>query len=63
VERSFAEPSRALAAGIATVTQETTLVGELSVAENIFLGPRKPRRRWGIDWRRTRAERPRFWAA
>ena len=56
VERSFAEPSRALAAGIATVTQETTLVGELSVAENIFLGPRKPRWRWGIDWRRTRAE-------
>ena len=28
--------------GIATVTQETTLVDDLSVAENIFLGPRKP---------------------
>ena len=52
----FANAARAMAAGIATVTQETTLVRELSVAENIFLGPRKARRPWGIDWRRTRAE-------
>ena len=56
VDVRFADAARAMAAGIATVTQETTLVSELSVAENIFLGPRKPRRRWGIDWRRTRAE-------
>ena len=56
VEVRFADASRAMAAGIATVTQERTLVSELSVAENIFLGPRKPRRRWGIDWRRTRAQ-------
>jgi ABC-type sugar transport system ATPase subunit len=56
VEVRFADAARAMAAGIATVTQETTLVSELSVAENIFLGPRKPRRRLGIDWRRTRAE-------
>ena len=56
VDVRFANAARAMAAGIATVTQETTLVSELSVAENIFLGPRKPRRRWGIDWRRTRAE-------
>ncbi|HEX4032837.1 MAG TPA: sugar ABC transporter ATP-binding protein [Solirubrobacteraceae bacterium] len=55
-EVRFADASRAMAAGIATVTQETTLVRELSVAENIFLGPRKARRPWGIDWRRTRAE-------
>ncbi|MCD6728336.1 MAG: sugar ABC transporter ATP-binding protein [Solirubrobacteraceae bacterium] len=46
-------PARALAAGIATVTQETTLVPELSVAENILLGPRKVRRWSGIDWRAT----------
>jgi len=52
----FSDAARAMAAGIATVTQETTLVRELSVAENIFLGPRKARRPWGIDWRRTRAE-------
>ena len=50
----FRDASEALAAGIATVTQETTLVPELSVAENIFLGPRKPRTWRGIDWRETR---------
>jgi len=50
----FDDPADAMAAGIATVTQETTLVPDLSVAENILLGPRKPRR-WGvIDWRGTR---------
>ena len=43
-----------LAHGIATVTQETTLVPELSVAENILLGPRKVRRWYGIDWRASR---------
>jgi ABC-type sugar transport system ATPase subunit len=50
----FRDASEALAAGIATVTQETTLVPDLSVAENIFLGPRKPRTWRGIDWRTTR---------
>ena len=45
---------RALAAGIATVTQETTLVPQLSVAENILLGPRKVRGPLGIDWHATR---------
>ena len=55
-EVRFGDAAQAMAAGISTVTQETTLVPELSVAENIFLGPRKPRRRWGgIDWPRTRA--------
>jgi ABC-type sugar transport system ATPase subunit len=48
-------PARALVAGIATVTQETTLVPELSVAENILLGRRKVRKWSGIDWRATRA--------
>jgi ABC-type sugar transport system ATPase subunit len=51
----FGDAARAMQAGIATVTQETTLVAHLSVAENIFLGPRKERRWYGIDWRRTRA--------
>src|SRR5262245_2026156 len=53
-ETRFVEASQALAAGIATVTQERALVDDLSVAENIFLGPRKPRSWFGIDWRETR---------
>jgi ABC-type sugar transport system ATPase subunit len=50
----FTDAAKAMQAGIATVTQETTLVRSLSVAENVFLGPRKPRRWYGIDWRGTR---------
>jgi ABC-type sugar transport system ATPase subunit len=50
----FGDAAEAMKAGIATVTQETTLVRTLSVAENIFLGPRKARRWYGIDWRTTR---------
>jgi ABC-type sugar transport system ATPase subunit len=38
---------------IATVSQETTLVPDLSIAENILLG-RQARRRGVIDWRTTR---------
>ena len=37
------------AAGIAVITQELALIGELSVAENIFLG-RAPRRGLRVDW-------------
>mgnify|MGYP000639721768 CR=1 FL=1 len=51
-EVAFASPSEALRRGIATVTQETTLAPELSVAENIFLG-RLARRGGLVDWRRT----------
>jgi ABC-type sugar transport system ATPase subunit len=50
----FGDAAQAMKAGIATVTQETTLVPDLSVAENVFLGPRKQRRWYGIDWRATR---------
>src|ERR1700730_5420661 len=39
----------------ATVTQETTLAPDLSIAENVFLGHRMARRGAFIDWRRTRA--------
>jgi ABC-type sugar transport system ATPase subunit len=39
---------------IATVSQETTLVPDLSIAENILLGHRQVSRRGVIDWRRTR---------
>ncbi|HSK15982.1 MAG TPA: sugar ABC transporter ATP-binding protein [Gaiellaceae bacterium] len=55
-ETRFADPSEAVAAGIATVSQERAVVPDLSVAENIFLGPRKPRSWRGIDWRATRQQ-------
>ena len=52
-EVDLPNPTAALNRGIVTVTQETTLVPELSVAENIFLGRRMVRGRLGIDWRAT----------
>src|SRR5438128_156388 len=39
----------ALGAGIATVYQDPQLFGELSVAENVFVG-RELRRRGRVDW-------------
>jgi len=55
-EVSFHGPSEAFAGGIATVYQELSLVPQLTVAENIFLG--RARKRSGtrgllIDWRQT----------
>jgi ABC-type sugar transport system ATPase subunit len=50
---NFGDPADALRKGIATVTQETTLAPDLSIAENVFLGHRMPRRGRMIDWRRT----------
>jgi len=44
---TFAEPSEARAAGVATVFQELQLVPQLTVAQNIFLG-REPVARWGL---------------
>ena len=52
---SFRGAADALRQGIATVTQETTLVPDLSIAENVLLGRRMPRRARLIDWRGTRA--------
>ena len=52
---SFRTPTDALRQGIATVTQETTLALDLSVAENIFLGHRMARRGGLVDWKTTRA--------
>jgi len=51
---SFRSPAEALAGGVAVVSQETTLVPDLSVAENVFLGHRQARRGGLIDWRGTR---------
>jgi ABC-type sugar transport system ATPase subunit len=50
----FGDPTDALRRGIATVTQETTLAPDLSIAENIFLGHRMVRRSGFIDWRATK---------
>jgi ABC-type sugar transport system ATPase subunit len=55
-ETRFADSHHAVGAGVVAVTQETTLVPGLSVAENIMLGPRKPRTWRGIDWRATKRE-------
>ena len=52
---SFRTPTDALRQGIATVTQETTLAPDLSIAENIFLGHRMVRRAGLVDWKATRA--------
>jgi ABC-type sugar transport system ATPase subunit len=51
---SFRGAADALRQGISTVTQETTLAPDLSIAENVLLGRRMPRRGRLIDWRRTR---------
>ena len=50
---TFRHATDALQRGIATVTQETTLVPDLSIAENVYLGHRMARRAGLIDWRRT----------
>jgi ABC-type sugar transport system ATPase subunit len=52
----FRSASEALQSGVVTVSQETTLVPDLSIAENIFLGHRMPRRAGVVDWRATRRE-------
>jgi ABC-type sugar transport system ATPase subunit len=49
----FRGPAEAFAAGIVTVHQELSLVPDLSIAENIFLGRLPMRRRLGlavVDW-------------
>jgi D-xylose transport system ATP-binding protein len=48
-ERRFGSVRDAEAAGIAVIYQELSLVKEMSIAENIFLG-RAPRRFGVIDW-------------
>jgi len=48
-EVSFRNPSAALDAGIAIVTQEMTLVPARTVAENVLLGRRRHRRWFGVD--------------
>lgn len=51
---SFGTPPDALAAGIAMVSQETAVAPELSVAENVLLGRRMVRGRFGLSPASTR---------
>ena len=44
-------PHAALAQGVAVIHQELHLVGAQTVAENLFLGRRRPHRAGAIDWR------------
>ena len=53
---AFSSPLAAQHAGISTVYQEVNLCGNLSVAENIFVG-REPRTFGRIRWRETRRRR------
>jgi rhamnose transport system ATP-binding protein len=54
---TFASPRDALAAGVAAVQQELECFPHLSVAENLLLGERWPRRAWGgVDWPALHAE-------
>ena len=53
----FASPHEAIAAGIATIHQELAYCGHLTVAENLLLGERWPRRAWGgVHWPRLHEE-------
>ncbi len=50
-DADFPSPHEALSAGIATIHQEIEGFPHLTVAENILLPERWPRRRWGaVDW-------------
>lgn len=52
----LASPRQSLELGIAMVYQELSGIGQLSVAENLFLG-RQTTARWGrIDWRGMRSQ-------
>jgi ABC-type sugar transport system ATPase subunit len=57
----FSSPRDAEAAGIAMIPQELDLFPELSVAENLFVGRKRPRTRWGgLDRNAMRAEARRW---
>lgn len=49
---SFSNPREALAAGISTVFQEMSLLPNLTIAENMFLGREPTKRFGGIDYSR-----------
>ena len=55
---AFASPADAMAAGIATVHQELSVIPSLSIGENIYLGRLPTKRRFGVevvDWEKLHA--------
>lgn len=54
---TFASPRDAEAAGVAMIPQELDLFPDLSVCENLYVGRRRPRTRFGaFDWAAMRLE-------
>ena len=53
---SFANPREALENGISTVFQELSLLPNLTIAENLFLGREPLRRSGSVDYRRMNAD-------
>lgn len=51
----FSHPGDAVRHGVAMVSQETAVVPELSVAENVLLG-RLPGSRFGVDWKAAKRD-------
>ncbi len=52
----FAHPLQAIALGISTIHQELAYFEKLTVAENLLMGERWPRRAWGgTNWRQLNA--------
>src|SRR4029077_12480911 len=54
--KRFYNTSDAEAAGVAIISQEFNLIGELTVAENIFLDRQPTNRLGAIDWRRLNSD-------
>lgn len=52
----FGSVHAAEAAGVAMIPQEIELFGDLTVAENLFVGRRRPRRLGRFDWRAMNAD-------
>jgi ribose transport system ATP-binding protein len=58
-ERFFKHPQDSIEAGISVIHQELNYCGELSIAENIFLG-RLPKTNGIVDWKRMNEEAKRL---
>lgn len=60
-EVTFKGPKHSQEAGISIIHQELNLVGNLTIAENIFLG-REFRTAWGsIDWKKCTQRQINYW--
>lgn len=59
---NFANPKASQEAGLSIIHQELNILGNLSIAENIFLGREFTHQWGGIDWRKMYAESDRLLA-